>query len=129
MARQNKQEVTTVRAEKGLVEVRAAEAAQVEGAPAERPPIEVAAAKLRAQGHTTMSAQVRELFAMGYKVAEIAKFLDRPYRQIFGTLHRKEYLARRKAKKEAIIAAAQEPEVDENDENDEVDENDENDED
>jgi len=47
-----------------------------------------------AAGTRSQASAVDELSEMGYKVGEIAKLLDRPYRQVFNVKNRKKYGAR-----------------------------------
>jgi len=42
-------------------------------------------------GQRTQSSVIDELYAAGFSVSAIAKVVDRPYRQVFNTVNRKEY--------------------------------------
>ena len=45
-------------------------------------------------GERTQSSVIDELHANGQSVAQIARLVDRPYRQVFNTVNRKEYAKR-----------------------------------
>lgn len=42
-------------------------------------------------GKRTQSSVIDELYANGYRVADIARLVDRPYRQVYNTVNRKRY--------------------------------------